>query len=190
MRFSEMRSRYDIGYVLNEMGLTGVSAEIGVAFGENAELILDRSRIRMLLLVDPWDYVPGENPEGFGDAIKDWGGCYNYCVRKLSRFAGRTTIIRSSSCDAAEWIKDGSLDFVYIDANHMSPYVDADIEAWYPKVRSGGVFGGHDYHNVKQASYTCDVKSAVDSFLVRKGIDPESLIVVPDECPSWYLVKA
>ena len=40
-------------------------------------------------------------------------------------------------------VADG-LDFVYIDACHEYSAVKADIAAWYPKVRVGGVLGGHD----------------------------------------------
>jgi hypothetical protein len=36
MRLNEMTSRFQIGLVLNAMGLTGIGAEVGVAFGENA----------------------------------------------------------------------------------------------------------------------------------------------------------
>jgi hypothetical protein len=42
-------------------------------------------------------------------------------------------------------IKNESLDFVYIDANHKYDAVKKDLELWYPKVRKGGVFAGHDY---------------------------------------------
>ena len=42
-------------------------------------------------------------------------------------------------------IADGDLDWVFIDANHNYDYVRADIAAWTPKVRPGGIIAGHDY---------------------------------------------
>ena len=51
------------------------------------------------------------------------------------------------SWDAAEKYADGSLDFVYIDADHHYDAVCRDIDAWLPKVRSGGIIAGHDFCN-------------------------------------------
>lgn len=188
MKFEDMKSRDEIGLVLNEMGLTCVGAEIGVAFGENAEQILLSSKLKLLLLVDPWDYVPEQSPVGHGDMIKDWKGCYEFCLDKLWPMKDRTSVMKMTSFDASRIIADGSLDFVYIDANHMSPFVDEDLRQWYPKVKHGGVFGGHDYHDYKNEVFTCNVKTAVDGFMREYGISP-CIRIVPGEVPSWYMVK-
>ena len=39
-------------------------------------------------------------------------------------------------------------DFVFIDGDHRYESVRRDIQAWLPKVRPGGIMGGHDceYH--------------------------------------------
>lgn len=181
-----MQSRDDIGLVLNAMGLTGSGLELGVAFGENAEQILLKSKLELLYLVDPWNYVPDQNPVGYGDPIRDWQGCYDYCVRKLSPFEYRCCVLRMVSTEAASLIDNDSLDFIYIDANHMSPYIDEDLALWYGKLKSGGVFGGHDYYNLKNKAYTCDVKDAVDSFVGRNDIELHTL---PAKDSSWYTVK-
>jgi hypothetical protein len=39
----------------------------------------------------------------------------------------------------------GKLDFVYLDADHAHASVKADLAAWFPLVKSGGVFAGHDW---------------------------------------------
>lgn len=185
MKFSEIGSRDEIGKVLTAMRLSGVGAEIGVAFGENAEQILLSSSLKTLLLVDLWNYVPDQSAVGYGDMIKDWNGCYKYCLNKLEPMKDRTAVLKMTSEEASRIIADGSLDFVYIDANHMSPFVDLDLEMWYPKVKSGGVFGGHDYHDYQNEVFTCNVKTAVDNFFA--GNHP--LHIVPGEVPSWYVVK-
>jgi len=37
------------------------------------------------------------------------------------------------------------------------------LEAWFPKVRKGGFFGGYDYIKTKH----CDVIPAVDEFFLK-----------------------
>lgn len=186
MTLSELKTRNDIGFLLNNMGLEGIGVEVGVAFGENAEIILHKANLALLMLIDPWDYVPQENPKGYADAIKDWQGCYDYCKSKIARFGKRAFMLRETSEEASKKIKDGSLDFAYIDANHMSPYMDNDLKYWYNKVKPGGIFGGHDYHMVKRDDYQCDVKEAVDNFFKDKNVN---IHVTEDQDPSWYIIK-
>ena len=180
-----LTTRNDIGQVLNAMGAK-LGVEVGVAFGENAEVILDGSNLDRLYLIDPWNYVPNESPLGYADAIKDWAGCYQYARDKLARFGDRADFNRLTSSAAAAMAMDGEFDFVYIDANHMRPMIDHDLRAWWPKVRKGGIFGGHDYHMVNRPDYVCEVKAAVDEFFADKG---HQLHVTKDADPSWYIIK-
>ena len=62
------------------------------------------------------------------------------------QFRERCTVHQCTTVEAAERIPDDSLDFVFIDAGHSYEAVTADIRAWWPKVKVGGWFGGHDYH--------------------------------------------
>lgn len=69
-----------------------------------------------------------------------------------------------SSVEAAEnlrmWGVVGNSDFVFIDAAHDKASVLADIEAWYPLVRPGGVIAGHDWQEE-------GVREAVTEFFGR-----------------------
>ncbi len=53
-------------------------------------------------------------------------------------------MIKGTSIEAAEQFEDGSLDFAFIDADHREAAVLADIAAWRPKIRAGGMLTGHD----------------------------------------------
>ncbi len=89
-------------------------------------------------------------------------------IRKQAEreFPGRAIVIKAKSVDAAAEVPDASLDFVFIDADHVEESVRADILAWRPKIRSGGVLAGHDINNCS------GVRAAVDSL-----------------CPGWQAYK-
>ena len=56
----------------------------------------------------------------------------------------KLTPMRMPSVDAAATFADGSLDFVFIDADHSYEAAKADIAAWRSKVKPGGILCGHD----------------------------------------------
>ncbi len=92
-----------------------------------------------------------------GDIIKRTGGTL-YCVdvwedtlyfgflANMCIFDLENTVfpIRSPSTKAAPLFEDGSLDAVFVDGCHIYPDALADIDAYLPKVRKGGLLLGHD----------------------------------------------
>lgn len=65
--------------------------------------------------------------------------------------------IVGDSSETAQGYDDKSLDFVFIDADHAYENVKRDINAWLPKIKSGGILAGHDYISTHSG-----VKRAVD----------------------------
>ncbi len=55
------------------------------------------------------------------------------------------SVCQSDSVMASKQFADNSCDFVFIDADHSEDAVRADIEAWLPKIKPGGLLAGHDY---------------------------------------------
>jgi hypothetical protein len=72
--------------------------------------------------------------------------------------------IKTPSTEGAKLYKNESLDFVFIDANHVYEAVKDDLHAWYNKVKPGGFIAGHDYYN------DAGVKRAVDEFFKDKNL--------------------
>lgn len=85
---------------------------------------------------------------------------YEKFLSNMEPVKGFINPIRKPSLEAVELYEDNSLDFVFIDAAHDYVNVLKDIKAWYPKVKSGGLFAGHDY--VESWS---GVIQAVDEFM-------------------------
>ena len=121
-------------------------AEVGVAYAGHIVNILERCPcVKLLYGIDPYlDYADYDESMNQGQRLFD--NLHKYVLAKTGRFGNRYTHIRKTSVDAAKHIDDCSLDFIFIDANHVYEYVKEDIAAWMPKVRTGGIVGGHDYN--------------------------------------------
>lgn len=146
-------------------------AEIGVNIGINSESILKELRIEKLYLIDIWD-----NYEKIDYVRSNIDQYYKTVLRKF-RKDKRVRIIKDFSKNAVKYIDDDSLDFVYIDANHIYEYVYQDIELWFKKVKNGGVIAGHDVFNCP------DVLDAVKDFCSKNKI------IFHIKLPDWYFVK-
>lgn len=119
--------------------------EVGVAAGEYSEIIMRANPQLQLFGVDPW-----EPYKGYKDFVR-LGTFDSLEVQAHNRLDKYPTyhFMKDYSVAASNNFADGSLDFVYIDANHSEPWVTQDITAWAPKVRPGGIVAGHDYARIK-----------------------------------------
>ncbi len=166
-----LTGRDELPRLLNRRGLLGVGAEVGVRDGEFSEHLLREWRGRRLISVDAWDRRVDPNGDYEGIAQAEIDATYERARGRLGRFGERSEIVRRPSVEAAAEIAPGSLDFVYIDAAHDLASVRADLAAWYPRVRPGGILAGHDYLDGPLGGMTCGVRSAVDEFSARAGLE-------------------
>lgn len=90
---------------------------------------------------------------------------------------------RMLSVEAARLYADDSIDLVYIDANHTYVDVLADVEAWLPKVRGGGVIAGHDF-TTEIPDVIRAVTDRFDRFEVWRGIKYDGKYF-----PTWAVWK-
>ena len=106
-----------------------------------------------------WEYVESQNE------IKesDFNNLFDIFKRNIEPVKNNINIIKSISWEGAINYEDNSLDFVFIDAAHDYESVKKDLNAWYPKVKTGGTIAGHDYH------YHCGVYPAVNEFFGDKN---------------------
>jgi len=150
-----------------------VGVEIGVEEGYNAKSILNELHIAKLFLVDP--YQPYQTTYGnFSDRNYDM---FNRVMHDLAKYGAKVAFVRKTSEEAIHDIPNG-LDFVYIDGNHDYEYVKKDIELYYPKVKLGGIIGGHDFRVTLQG-----VCRAVLEFASKNHIQ------LHGENVDWWIIK-
>lgn len=151
-----------------------VGAEIGVLEGDFAKVLCDSIPDLKYYGIDIWhgESVEGHHRQGMLDRAKI----------KLDEYDA--TLVKKFSVEAALDFDANSLDFVYIDANHVFDAVVLDIISWTPKVKKGGIVSGHDYTD----KGTCGVKAAVDGYVKSHSY---RLNFTKDESEgiSWWFVK-
>jgi hypothetical protein len=144
--------------------------EVGSFAGEAAEVFA--CFFKSVHCVDPWIDPCGapsiEMVEGSFDA--------------RSALARNMVKHKGGSEEIAALVPDGSLDFVYLDAgNHSFERTITDLRAWAPKVKPGGLLGGHDYCIPELNAHDTfpGVERAVSEFY---GIDRSNprLLLFPD----------
>lgn len=95
------------------------------------------------------------------------------------KYEDRRIFLVGKSLQVSCLVEDESLDFVYIDAAHDEKSVTTDIDAWYPKVRKGGLVSGHDYANY----HTTGVRRAINKF--ARNNDYKVQVIKS----NWWFVK-
>ena len=189
-------SRDDLPQFFVEMGYK-VGAEIGVYKGEFTKKLCDAGL--KIYSIDPWRiYADYNNPRG----QKRLDFQYEHTKRYLAGYLN-CEIIRKTSMEALKDFPDESLDFVYIDGNHIFRYIAEDIYEWAKKVRKGGVISGHDYAYATSRWCPCHVKYVVNAYiayfkiqnwyLLGEGLDrnhPEDIEgKIRDKTRSWLWIK-
>lgn len=141
---------------------TGV--EIGVNQARHAVFLLDNIPGLMLYAVDPWmAYYRHNQPRQ--DRY--------YKIAKKALLGKNCKILKKTSMQAVGEFADGSLDFVYIDGDHVFDSTMSDLIMWSPKVKIGGIVAGHDYG----VHFANDVIVAVNAYVKAHNISP------------WYLIR-
>lgn len=159
MRDSDQDFYDGLVQMANDYVLDGaVIAEIGVYAGESTRIFMETSKVRELWAIDIWK-------DGYNDRDQHGKVYPMWQVRcaffdNLDEFKDKLVVLQATSLTAARIAPDCFFDLVYIDGNHDLEPVTADITAWLPKVKPGGVISGHDY----QGSWP-GVIQAVDSIL-------------------------
>jgi hypothetical protein len=160
--------RKDMYRCLFPKGSVGV--EVGVQHAQNARVLFDTVRPTELHLVDGWSaFIWGHKPrEPFVQSF--WDDAFEAAVKVVDDLGPAVKMHRGVSVNIAETFPDNYFDWVYVDADHIFDSLMSDWVAWFPKIKNGGVFSGHDF---SFCPVSCDkfhfpgIKRAVHRMLYR-----------------------
>jgi len=111
--------------------------ELGVWQGETLAYLLRTFPALRMIGVDNWAAV---GPY----ARKNMAAAEQLARVVESRHPHRCYLVKEDTVAGAQYVADGSVDFVFIDASHDTESVLGDIVVWEKKLRVGGMLTGHD----------------------------------------------
>jgi len=91
---------------------------------------------------DPYDGTPNEVST---DREIEYNKFMAYHGIKYCANGHKAIILEEDSNEAVKKFEDESIDFIFIDTYYSKEQAERDLDAWYPKVKQGGLFMGHDY---------------------------------------------
>lgn len=135
--------------LIKEIPNKGTMIEIGTFTGESTVIFGDH--FKKVIGIDPmlqdYDVQDPTSKFNFNEVLN----MFNDRVKEYNNIS----LITKTSDDAILDFNDEEYDFIYIDGIHQYENVKQDIINYLPKVKKGGVIGGHDYGGpwtgVKQA---------------------------------------
>lgn len=134
--------------------------EIGCDLGTTTAFLLKDLPDLILYGVDPYiNYIDWN-----GNNLNERNEVLEKFEKATSLYKDRLILHKKTSDEAVQEFADEFFDFIFIDGLHTYDQVKKDIENYYPKLKKGGLFSGHDYNNIKE------VRDAVKEFAIKQGL--------------------
>ncbi len=157
-------------------GKKNVGIELGVAGGSFSAKIVESGKFAKVFGVDTYDDYYHHIDE-YRQAIERVGFLSNY------------SLLRMTFEQALELFPDDFFDFIYVDGfAHTGQEGGETLADWWPKLKTGGIMAGDDYHSDWPL-----VRWAVNDFADALGL---GLTVTEkteahsyNRYPSWFLTK-
>jgi predicted O-methyltransferase YrrM len=152
-----------------------VGCEIGVCHGFTTEAFAKNiPNITKLYAID--NYPTYVDWDGTRITTERQAEIKRRCYERISKFPC-IEISYDSSDEFHSKLEDNSLDFIFVDGDHSYEAAYRDFVNYLPKVKSGGVFAGHDI-------YLSSVQNAIRDALGEKAREVRTV-----ENNAWYIIK-
>ncbi len=129
--------RENLKAVAGEIYSRDIMVEVGSFLGRSAMVWAEY--FNKVICIDPWEGNCGEESKRYERTLETF-------LENTARFNNVFPLIAKSE-EAVDFFQDEFFDFCYLDALHDYDHVKQDITLWLPKVKRGGVIGGHDYNS-------------------------------------------
>lgn len=172
--------------------------EVGVHRGDLSRQILTKLPKSCLWMVDNWTVYHDQHSyrlsnDGCAALTREEQEENRHAACEVAvEFSGvdwstshRTRILSQGSIEAAmvAFSERKSFHAAIIDASHLYEDVVIDLAIWFPLVRSGGVFAGHDIDHPKDKRGVWGVRRAVERFCRDNQLTFKTM----GTC--WWIVK-
>lgn len=146
---------------VNKAENRAVFVEIGTAYGKSAIMMAEKIRESgkdiKFITIDPFTGSPDE----IGAYDKDMYYQFLANLRETG-FQDYVSSVKLTSEQASKMFDKESIDFCFVDGLHTYLGVMEDLQNYWPLIKKGGTFAGHDYTSAPP------VKKAVDRFFAAK----------------------
>lgn len=146
--------------------------EVGCKDGATTGFLLANLPELHVTAVDPWCDI-----ENAAESYSEWNWkkIEQQFWKNVGENTARCRMLRKTSLEASKLLPDDSIDIAFIDAAHDYENVMADIHAWYPKLKKGGLLVFHDY----QHKFPGVHRAIAECFcLLQVSVMPDSIAVI------------
>ena len=166
-----------INQLSNRLSRNVVGLEIGICKGENIVHFLEQTnRIDKIHCIDPYlPYMDWVGPV----TQEDMNLWYEITMQNFAPHMDKIVVYKETSGNCVNKFEDEMFDYIFIDGDHSYEGVLKDLNNYYSKVQSGGIFSGHDIN-------LGTVQQALRDFRSANNIDNEMSFT---NVNVWYWVK-
>jgi Methyltransferase domain len=145
--FTEADARaYDI-ICASVLGGHGIIVEVGSFLGRSTGALIEATRRAgihpEIHVVDTFKGSPNE-PKHLEIVARHGGSLLTQFIANIARYHYPVVIQYGDNGLISRLYQKQSIDAVFIDANHET--LKLDIMHWLPKIKTGGIIAGHDFH--------------------------------------------
>jgi predicted O-methyltransferase YrrM len=151
-----------------------VVLEIGCDIGDTSQLLLDCNESLKLYVIDPYDDYVDWN----GNNLNERQKLYEQARVRFAPYGDRFKLYRLTSDDAVEEFEKDFFDLIFIDGLHTYEQLTKDCANYYSKLKTGGIFAGHDYTVIE------GVNRAVNEFAAKQEKE-----IHQGDCDTWFWIK-
>lgn len=162
------------GQTKNDMNFYEIGSFLGGSICTLGQKLKEKNIIVKMTAVDNWEF--GNISLGHLEMTSKDKSYYEQFEENVKKCNLSVTPLIGDSIEISKFIKNNTIDFLFIDGDHSYPYVKKELDAWIPKMKKDSILAGHDYSS---------------SDAIRKAVHetfPEDQINFTENKDSYYVV--